>query len=1061
MAQTRTPGAARRVRRVRAPALPRVLAVVVTHEGRPWLRRCLTALNGQTYGPLDVLVVDDASPSARDRPAIGRIVKRHLRTRRWGFLRTPRAMGFGAAANWALSRVRTDADLLLFVHDDAVLDADAVERMVARILADDKTAIVGPKIVSWDDPDVLEEVGMAIDRLGYPYKGLEQGEIDLGQHDAPSEVFYVTSTCLLVRHELFRHLRGWDARMRAYAEDLDLCWRARIAGHSVRVEPSARARHAIAMASGARPTPFSPARYYIRRNRLRAIAKNVSAPRLAVLVPQFVLLALVEMLAFVVLRQPREIGNLTRALLWNLATLPQTIAERTRVQRRRTVPDRLLGRLQVRAATRLRSYLEGQAERIESAWGRRAEVLAARGTQARTIGRTLSGWTGVAVLVLVLGALLGLRGLLWDPPAAVGELLPFPDRATATWRTFLSPWQPAGLGGPGPAPPALALLGAFPVVAFGVAGAGQKLLLLALAVAGFAGVWRLVAGVVDRPGRAAAALVYSLGGIGYQGIRDGRLGALVVGAAAPFVLLELVRMLGWARPEGWRAQRSIAIVALGSAISAAFVPGSLALYGLAALVLAISATAVGERAGAGRALAAAGAGLAVGWALLLPWSATWWAEGGVLGDLWGSRTWTAYGRSYLGHGMISVALGQTPEVPPLFGLALPLLGLVAVAVGRGQRRRLALGLWAVVAAFGVLVSLTAAGLIRPVVASPAEAGVLVSVAFAGLAGLAVGAFRLDLPERGLGLTHATALFGLAGAGFLAASGAGAALIGGHWDPGRGLDLHRAESTQQIRAVLETDTGIETRAGRGDMFRVLWIGSSWTGGGPSSARGGAGRYTVTGEDGPTMADLFARPAQGAVAALERVVASVEGRVTDRAGELLAGFNIRYVVVDSGPRTGPWVAQRDLARIRNEPGFMMFRNDLAVPRAGVYDRLPGTVEGVATGRTELASRRSRPRYELSAQAPWLFEGRVGGRDGIVFVAEARHPEWSAELGGRDLERSDGGWGNAFTLPAGARGLVEVADSRSLGDVAVLVLQALAWITVGGAALSRRERAAGGAR
>jgi hypothetical protein len=63
-----------------------VLAIVVTHRGRRWIRECLTGLSSQTYGVLDVLVVDDASPDFREPPHLKRIVKRHLRRRRWGFL---------------------------------------------------------------------------------------------------------------------------------------------------------------------------------------------------------------------------------------------------------------------------------------------------------------------------------------------------------------------------------------------------------------------------------------------------------------------------------------------------------------------------------------------------------------------------------------------------------------------------------------------------------------------------------------------------------------------------------------------------------------------------------------------------------------------------------------------------------------------------------------------------------------------------------------------------------------------------------------------------------------
>src|SRR5919108_1627398 len=443
--------------------VPRVLAIVVTHEGRQWLGDCLVALDAQGYPALDVLVVDDASSDWRARPQLRRIAKRHLRRHRWGFLRTRRSQGFGGAINYALSRVRTDAEMLLFLHDDAVLESGALERMVARLRSDDATAIVGPKIVAWDDPQRLEEVGMAVDRFGYPYRGLEQGEIDLGQHDFANEVFYVTSTCMLMRHDVFRQLRGWDARMRAFSEDLDLCWRARVSGHLVVLEPQARARHAIAMATGLRRSRFGPARYYIRRNRLRTVAKNASALRLVALVPQFVLLSFSEMVGFILLRQPAEIASLLKALAWNLATAPQTLSERLRVQRARVIDDRRMRRLTVRESTRLRVYVANEAERLEQAWGRSTELVAERSSRAAALSRNLRGWHVSAAVVLLFGLALGFRHFLLSPPAAVGDLLPFPAPPTALWRAGAAPRRGAAPPRAGGAPPVFLVLGLFPV----------------------------------------------------------------------------------------------------------------------------------------------------------------------------------------------------------------------------------------------------------------------------------------------------------------------------------------------------------------------------------------------------------------------------------------------------------------------------------------------------------------------------------------------------------------------------------------------------------------------
>ena len=1036
--------------RARGAGASSILAIVVTHDGRRWLRDCLVSLNTQTYGALDVLVVDDASSDSRLQPALKRIAKRHLRRRRWGYLRTPRPLGFGGAINWALARVRTDADLLLFLHDDVDLDRDAVAQMVRALEADERTAIVGPKIVAWDDPQRLEEVGMAADRFGYPYKGLEEGEIDLGQHDGTSESFYVTSTCMLVRHSVFRSLRGWDARLRAFAEDLDLCWRARLGGHAIKVEPKARIRHAIALATGQRSSPFTPSRYYIRRNRLRTVFKNASSVRLLFLVPQFLLLTLTEMIGFVVLRQPGEIISLGRALGWNLLHLPQTFSERRRVQRRRKISDLRLRRFTVKQSTRVRAYVGNQRTRLEEAWGRRAEVVTGQIDKVRLArAQTKGGLIALAVLV-VIALLLGFRNIWWGPQVAVGELLPYPERTTALLRAFFSPWRSVGLGEPGPQPPALLMLGIVPMVLLGAAGIAQKALILGLGVAAFVGAYKLVADLVDRPARVVAGAVYMLGPVGYAGLRNGQLGALFLGAAAPFVLRSLIWLAGWARPPDWRRGRTVAALALGTAVSAAFVPGSLVLYALAAIVLvgARAPFAPGER--IWRGLLSAGAGIAAGWVLLLPWSANWLEPGGPLDTLRADANWFGFAANFDGHGMLSVLAGQTPEGPVLFGLAMPVLGAVAVIAGSQQRRRLALGLWGVVAVTGLLVAQTADGSIRPLIATPTEAGVAAAAAFSALAGLAVGGFRLDLPRRGFGWRHGTTLSGLAAAVFLLLAGLGPALLDGAWAPGRGSGRENAAVVKTIRSLLQAE------ADDLGAFRTLWVGDAWTSPTPTAARSGTDTF-LTGARGQVLSDLFERRNGGAEQQLQRVTASIQQGTTDRGGALLGAFNIHFVVLHKAhPSVPAWLAQRDLALVRNEPDYLLFEFDDYLARAGVFSEVPLYVQGVSAEDPEITTGTPEvPLDSLRQLASHEYRDANVPSSGVVFVAEGHDPGWKASYRGSELERTEAGWGNAFLLPGGEDGgRLDVFYPRSIGQYAWWFVIGLAWIVVFGAVFSRRR-------
>jgi GT2 family glycosyltransferase len=1026
--------------------LPRVLAILVTHRGREWIRDALVGLNMQTYPALDILVVDDASPDHKHPPPLARVAKRHLKKRRWGYLRTSRPLGFGGAINWALSRIRTDADLLLFVHDDVALSRDSVEKMVRRMVVDDVTAIVGPKIVAWDDPARLEEVGMAIDRFGYPYKGLEEGEIDLGQHDSTTEVFYVTSTCMLIRHDIFRTLRGWDARMKAFAEDLDLCWRARVAGYTVRTEPAAKARHAIAMATGNRPSRFHPIRYYVRRNRLRALTKNASAVRLLALFPLFILLSLAEMIGFIILRQPREVLNLLRALGWNLITFPQTLSERARVQRRRKVPDRKLRQFHIRETTRVRSYFASQAGRLEEAWGRRAEYVQMRSRQARDLSTRFKGLTGILAAITALVILIGFRGFIWSSSVAVGELLPYPDRTTALWRAWASPWQAAGLGDVGSSPPAFALLGLISPVSFGAPGAAQKILVFMLGAVAFFGAYKLVADLVDRPARMAAGVAYAIGGIGYAAIREGRMGALVFAAAAPYALRYMVRLTGWSRPPGWNRGKTVSRLILAAAVSAAFVPGSLFVYLLATLVLAGGRRLIGPSGHTQRDVTSCFVSLIAAYLVLLPWSGGWWSEGGAMSALFADGSRAAFQSTYTNHGMLSVILGQTPDAPPLLGLALPVLGLVAVFVGLGQRQRLAVALWGLVVAGGLLITLVAKGVFPPIVPSATEASVISALGFAGLVGLAVGAFRLDLPRRGLGWTHALSIAGLALGLFLAAAGAVPPLWGGEWAPGKGLDRIHPDTLTGIQAGLATEAQTE------GSFRALWVGDEWFGRGYGGLP--AEDYLLSGQQGPVLTDLYAGQTDESRAAFNAVYTSIEEGRTDRGGALLGAFNVRIVVVDPDDEdVGAWLRQRDLGVFRAGDGYTLLRNNAFLPRFGVFEQEPQVLSAIAeldTARLTAAPQEAVARGRQMASSRYLAENVPG--PGVAVLGESSDERWEAQANGETLERASDGWSNSFVVEAGENPTLTAEYPRSLGDVIWIVLVPLVWIALLGIAFPR---------
>ena len=137
--------------------------------------------------------------------------------------------GFGAVANEVLRLVEGEHGLFLVCHDDIAMDPDALRLMVEELYRSNAGA-VGPKLVDWVDPRVLQSVGMGVDRFGEMDHSIELGEVDQEQHDGVRDVFAVPSACMLIRADLFRELDGFDETLSFHGEDVELCWRIHHSG---------------------------------------------------------------------------------------------------------------------------------------------------------------------------------------------------------------------------------------------------------------------------------------------------------------------------------------------------------------------------------------------------------------------------------------------------------------------------------------------------------------------------------------------------------------------------------------------------------------------------------------------------------------------------------------------------------------------------------------------------------------------------------------------------------------------------------------------------------------
>ena len=234
-----------------------VTAVLVTHDGATWLPEVIASLSSQTRRIDRIIAVDTGSVDAS---------LKLLRSAGITYISAERDVGFGNAIQIALEqspKLKDPAgqanECIWLIHDDCAPAKNSLQLLLEALNERPQVVIAGPKLLGWYDRDHLLEAGISIAPNGARWTGLERREQDQGQHDEIREVLSVSTAGMLVRRAAFEELGGLDPNLALFRDDVDLGWRARVAGFSVVCVGGASAFHAQAAASERRTIDVSEA----------------------------------------------------------------------------------------------------------------------------------------------------------------------------------------------------------------------------------------------------------------------------------------------------------------------------------------------------------------------------------------------------------------------------------------------------------------------------------------------------------------------------------------------------------------------------------------------------------------------------------------------------------------------------------------------------------------------------------------------------------------------------------------------------------------------------------
>lgn len=191
-------------------------------------------------------------------------------------IRLEKNFGFAEGYNLALEQVQSPYTVLL--NSDVAPHKGWDSALLRFMESHPECGACQPKILSWHNPSKFEYAGACggfLDRNGYPYcRGRIFGtvETDSGQYQDPIEIDWATGAALMVRTDIYRKVGGLDSSFFAHMEEIDLCWRIRLDGHSVCVCPQAEVMH---LGGGSLPMGNPRKTYLNFRNNLLLLHKNL------------------------------------------------------------------------------------------------------------------------------------------------------------------------------------------------------------------------------------------------------------------------------------------------------------------------------------------------------------------------------------------------------------------------------------------------------------------------------------------------------------------------------------------------------------------------------------------------------------------------------------------------------------------------------------------------------------------------------------------------------------------------------------------------------------------
>ncbi len=308
---------------------PLVSIIIPNWNGKRFLTGCLDSVGAQTYKNLETIVIDNGSHDGSVE-----FIKTNYP---WvNLIQFDHNTGFSPAVNEGI--INSNGTYVALLNNDTVVDPCWVEELVSTIEEYPEVGSVACKMLSYDDPDVLDGVGDGYRRGGLPGR-IGHKELDTGRFNKTRYILGACGGAALYRRELFDDIGLFDDDYFAYLEDVDLALRAQSAGYKCLYVPTAIVYHLGCGTTGG--TGYSPLVVKLSaQNNINTIVKNIPMPLLLKFLPHIFYWQMFYF-AVVTLRGRQPIAWFIGTMK-SLIMLPTMLDKRSRINKKRIVTQEYL-----------------------------------------------------------------------------------------------------------------------------------------------------------------------------------------------------------------------------------------------------------------------------------------------------------------------------------------------------------------------------------------------------------------------------------------------------------------------------------------------------------------------------------------------------------------------------------------------------------------------------------------------------------------------------------------------------------------------------------------------